>query len=75
MAPAMDAAWLASDARAPALDASEAVLSRALAAGLNFKLSMGNVSTLTPPLTITSVEMDAALDILDDVIADTAARR
>ena len=61
--------------KAPALDGGEAVLYRAFDAGLNFKLSMGHVITLTPPLTITLGEMDAALDILDDVIAQTETRR
>ena len=60
------------ETKAPALDSAEAVLYRALDAGLNFKLSMGNVITLTPPLTVTLGEMDAALDILDNAIADTA---
>ena len=63
------------ETKTPALDAGEAVLYKALAAGLNFKLSMGNVITLTPPLTVTKVEMDAALDILDEAIGDAAARR
>ena len=60
------------ETKAPALDSAEAVLYRALDAGLNFKLSMGHVITLTPPLTVTLGEMDAALDILDNAIADTA---
>ena len=60
------------ETKAPALDSAEAVLYRALDAGLNFKLSMGNVITLTPPLTVTLGEMDAALDIIDNAIADTA---
>ena len=59
--------------KTPALDLGEAVLYRALAAGLNFKLSMGNVITLTPPLTVTVAEIDAALDILDAAIAGAAA--
>jgi len=40
----------------------------ALSKGLSFKVTMGNVVTLTPPLTITQAEMDAALDILDQCI-------
>ncbi len=63
------------ETKAAALDAGEAVLYRALAAGLNFKLSMGSVITLTPPLTVTVAEMDAALDILDDAIGGAAERR
>ena len=63
------------ETKTPALDGGEAVLYGALAAGLNFKLSMGNVITLTPPLTVTEPEMDAALNILDEVISDCTARR
>ncbi len=59
--------------KAPAADAAEAVLYRALAKGLSFKLSMGNVITLTPPLIVTTEEMDAALDILDACLTDEAA--
>ena len=36
---------------------------------------MGSVITLTPPLTVTVAEMDAALDILDDAIGAAAERR
>ena len=55
--------------RAPAHDLAEAVLYRALDAGLSFKTTMGNVLTLTPPLTTTIDEMMRALDILEDAIA------
>jgi 4-aminobutyrate aminotransferase len=41
-----------------------------LSRGLNFKLTMGNIITLTPPLTITQDEMDKALDILDQCIRE-----
>jgi 4-aminobutyrate aminotransferase len=37
----------------------------ALGKGLSFKVTMGNIITLTPPLTITMDEMQRALDILD----------
>ncbi|NJP06072.1 MAG: hypothetical protein HC837_10840 [Chloroflexaceae bacterium] len=37
----------------------------ALQQGLNVKLTMGTIITLTPPLTVTRDEMDTALDILD----------
>ena len=43
---------------------------RALEKGLSFKVTMGNVLTLTPPLTITRSEMDRALDILEECIAE-----
>jgi 4-aminobutyrate aminotransferase len=40
----------------------------ALQRGLNFKITMGNILSLTPALTVTQEEMDQALDILDAVI-------
>ncbi len=49
---------------------AEAVLYRALARGLSFKISLGNVLTLSPPLTITAAELDDALDILDSCLAE-----
>jgi len=55
--------------KTPANGAAEAVLYRALTQGLSFKISLGNVLTLTPPLTITTAEMDAALDILENCVA------
>ncbi len=48
---------------------AEAVLYRALDRGLSFKTTMGNVLTLTPPLTVTEAEMMSALDILEEAIA------
>lgn len=38
--------------------------------GLNFKLTMGNIITLTPPLTISQDEMDKALANLDECFKD-----
>ncbi len=58
--------------KAPAGDAAEAVLYRALSKGLSFKTTMGNVLTLTPPLVITREQMDRALDILDECLAEQA---
>jgi len=55
--------------KAPAYALAERVLYRALAAGLSFKLSMGNVVTLTPPLIIGRGDLDRALDILEAAIA------
>jgi len=57
------------ETKEPARDAAERVMYRALIKGLSFKITMGNVITLTPPLTITQEEMDRALDILGDSIA------
>lgn len=52
----------------PDNDLAEAVLYRALDAGLSFKTTMGNVLTLTPPLTVTEAEMGRALDIIGDAL-------
>ena len=51
-------------------DEAEAVMYAALSKGLSFKLTMGNILTLTPALTITREEMDAALDIIEECIAE-----
>jgi 4-aminobutyrate aminotransferase len=48
---------------------AEAVLYRALDAGLSFKTTMGNVLTLTPPLVTKESEMLRALAILEEAIA------
>jgi 4-aminobutyrate aminotransferase len=56
--------------REPARDAAERVMYRALELGLSFKITLGNILTLTPPLTITREEMDRALDILEQCIAE-----
>jgi 4-aminobutyrate aminotransferase len=56
--------------RERAVDAAEQVMYSSLSRGLNFKLTMGNIITLTPPLTITQDEMDKALDILDQCIRE-----
>ena len=55
-----------------ATDLAEEVLYKALARGLSFKLTMGNILTLTPPLTLSRDEMDQALDILDDCLTEVA---
>lgn len=59
------------EAKTPANDAAEAVLYRALARGLSFKITLGNVLTLSPPLIIGEAELDTALDILEASIAET----
>ena len=56
--------------REPACDTAERVMYRALEKGLSFKVTMGNILTLTPPLTIPRAEMDRALDILEQCIAE-----
>jgi 4-aminobutyrate aminotransferase len=54
----------------PERDLAERIMYRALALGLSFKVTMGNVITLTPPLIITSEQMDEALDILERCFAE-----
>ncbi len=56
--------------RARATTQAETVMYRALSKGLSFKLTMGNVIVLSPPLVITRDEMDRALDILDECLTD-----
>jgi 4-aminobutyrate aminotransferase len=57
---------------APANDLADRIMYDALAKGLSFKVTMGNVLSLAPPLTITQDELDKALDILDGCL-DSAA--
>jgi len=54
----------------PATDQAEMVMYRALSKGLNFKITMGSIITLTPPLTITKQQMDKALNILDECLRE-----
>ncbi len=54
----------------PATEEAEQVMYSALNKGLSFKVTMGNIITLTPPLTITEKEMDKALDILDECLCE-----
>ena len=56
--------------RERATDEAEAVMYNALSKGLSFKTTMGNILTLTPPLTITREQMDQALAILDDSLSE-----
>ncbi|MDB6020823.1 MAG: aspartate aminotransferase family protein [Pedosphaera sp.] len=59
--------------RRPAIAEAERVMYAALRRGLNFKVTMGNVLTLTPALTITKEEMDQALEILEQAISEVGA--
>ncbi len=61
------------DSKEPASEAAEAVFYAALERGLSFKITMGNVLTLTPPLVTGRADMERALDILDDCLSDSAA--
>jgi 4-aminobutyrate aminotransferase len=51
-------------------DEAESIMYKSLERGLNFKLTMGNILTLTPALTISYEEMDQALSILDSCFAE-----
>lgn len=57
------------DTKEPAIAAADRILYRCLDAGLSFKTTMGNVLTLTPPLTVTAEQMDTALSIIENAIA------
>jgi 4-aminobutyrate aminotransferase len=48
----------------PDKDRAERIYYACLEAGLSFKISMGNVLTLSPPLTIAQTDLDRALDIV-----------
>lgn len=58
------------DSKEPAIDEAEAVLYRALDRGLSFKTTLGNVLTLTPPLTVSRDEIDQAFDVLDACLGE-----
>ena len=58
-----------------ATDLAEEVMYKALDRGLSFKLTMGSILTLTPPLTLTRDEMDQALDILDACLTEAENAR
>lgn len=65
----IELATIAADGtRQPATAEAERVMYESLNRGLNFKVTMGNILTLTPALTITKEELDQALQILDDAI-------
>ncbi|MBL05791.1 MAG: aspartate aminotransferase family protein [Planctomycetota bacterium] len=54
------------ETRERAVEEAEEVMYQALSRGLSFKLTMGNIITLTPSLTITRDEMGEAVRILDE---------
>ncbi len=53
-----------------ASDAAERIMYGALSRGLNFKVTMGTILTLTPALVLTQPEMDQAIDILDRCLTE-----
>ncbi|MFZ9737509.1 MAG: (R)-1-hydroxy-2-aminoethylphosphonate ammonia-lyase [Prochlorotrichaceae cyanobacterium] len=58
--------------RSPADDVAEMIMYKALERGLSFKVSMGNILILSPPLITTVEEMTQALDILETCIEEVA---
>jgi len=52
--------------KTPADEAAEKILYAALEKGLSFKISMGNVLNLSPPLITTRADIDSAMTILDE---------
>lgn len=53
----------------PASELAEKVMYACLENGLSFKVSQGNVLTLSPPLTITESEIQKAVTIIDEALA------
>lgn len=60
------------ETQAPARELAERVMYEALSRGLSFKVTMGNVITLAPPLIITQEQMAGALAILEDSLLAAA---
>ncbi len=54
----------------PSSDTAEDVLYFALRRGLSFKISMGNVLTLAPPLVTTPEQMSDAFDLADQGVSE-----
>lgn len=61
------------DPTRPARDQATRVMYAALRRGLNFKLTRGNMLTLTPPLTLLDAELDQAVEILDASLTEAEA--
>lgn len=61
------------ESKEPAADSADAVLYSALDRGLNFKVSMGNVLTLAPPLVVEREHIDRAILILDESLTEAEA--
>jgi 4-aminobutyrate aminotransferase len=59
--------------RERASDEAEQVMYAALRRGLSFKLTMGNIIGLFPPLVITQAEMDTAIAVLDASLSEVAS--
>ncbi len=53
-----------------ASEEAEKIMYMALERGLNFKVSMGNIISMSPPLTISTQELDEAFNILESCFND-----
>ncbi len=58
------------DPARPARDEATRVMYAALRRGLNFKLTRGNMLTLTPPMNLSDEELAQALRILDEALTE-----
>ena len=59
---------------ARATDAAERVMYGCMSRGLSFKVTQGNILTLTPPLTLSDDEWDRAIGIIDAAIDEETGR-
>ncbi len=59
--------------RTPDQAMAEAVYYRCPDGGVSFKISQGNVLTLSPPLIITRTELDQALDVIEGAILEASS--
>jgi 4-aminobutyrate aminotransferase len=58
----------------PAREEATEVMYAALRRGLNFKLTRGNMLTLTPPISLSDAELSEAIGILDDALTEVEQR-
>jgi 4-aminobutyrate aminotransferase len=56
-----------------ACNEAEAVMYRCLSLGLNFKITMGNILTLTPALTISEEQLQRAFEIISQALREIEA--
>lgn len=63
------------DATYSASDLAETVMYAALTRGLSFKITMGHILLLIPPLTITETELLTAFDLLDLCLTEALTQR
>ena len=59
------------DSRTPDAPRAEAVYYACLAEGLSFKISAGNVLTLSPPMIIAQDDLDRALGIVEAALGNS----